>query len=206
MKVLVDGNETRQINADAESVAAVYRETITALAADGRSVVKVLADSSELSNEQQARMLKGDALPQEILAFESEDTKELAGRALAEVETHLGPLRRALSAASEALGRDDRTSAFEALRPALEVWLATVQAVHQVVTLTHIDTDAGDGAEFMRIHERTVDVFGHVQSTFQQEDWVRLNDLLEYELLPLADEWESLVLTLLNTLGPNSRA
>ena len=29
MKILVDGNETREINADAESVAAVYRETIT---------------------------------------------------------------------------------------------------------------------------------------------------------------------------------
>jgi len=120
---------------------------------------------------------------------------------------HFEPLKGALTAASEALGRDERTQAFEALRPALEVWLATSQAVHQVVMIARIETEGeGAGADFIEVHRKTVDVFGEVQATFHQEDWVRLGDLLEYELLPLVDEWSNLVQALQNILRSESQA
>jgi hypothetical protein len=207
MKILVDGRQTREIGGDAAGLAAAYRETITGLAVGGRTVVKVSADGRELSNEQQEEMLSGTVLPRETLAFESEDTRELAANALGEVGRHFDPLRSALSVATQALGRSEGTKAFEALRPALEIWLATSQAVHQVVILTRLDTGGeGIGADFAATHRRTVGVFGEVLSTFQQEDWVRLNDLLEYELLPLVDEWENVVRVLQNSMRSDSQA
>ena len=210
MKILVDGHETREITRDTAGLAAVYRETITQLARDGRTVVKVLSDGRELDNQEQERLLKGEALPEHALSFETEDARQAALQVLVGISPKFEPLRKSLDQAAESLSTGGRNRALKLLQTILDFWLEIMQAVHPVVLLKQMmpwtEPDDPSKDDFAKIHQNTMGFFSEVRTTLQQEDWVRLNDLLEYELLPLVDEWENLVQALQNSMRSDSQA
>jgi len=199
VKILVDGVEVRETGDAAPALA--YREVIAELIARGRTVVSVTLDGRVLGREEQTRVLDGEGQAGGALELTTVGTTELARATLEEVLKHLDVLRSGLHTVGDHLARTERTRALETFRPTLEIWMAVCEAVEKVCVIARIDTETGDDALSLEPpRRRIVDALGEIRSAFEQEDWVKLADLIEYEMLPAADAWETLVAALLSRL------
>lgn len=206
MKVVVDATEVREVDST-EALGLAYRELVGELFEDGRTVVRVSLDAKELSQDELTKLLDGEELGGDALELETVGTLDLTRDTLRQVAGHFDPLRRGLETAVTHLGRDERTQALEAFRPTLQVWLAICETVQKVCVLSGIDVAAGaPEVSLEAAHRRVVKVLGGIQSSFERQDWVKLADQLAHELLPVVDEWESLVRTLLQKLEHDQSA
>lgn len=207
MKVLVDGNELRQVSPDGEPLAQIYRELVGGLFREGRTVVAVTLDGRTLKDDDLTRLLDGEESPGETLDLQTLDTAELSRATLAEISTHLERLREGLKMTVDHLGRAERAKALAALRPTLEIWLAVCEAVQKVCLLSQIELTAErEETTAGTLQESLVGSLGDVQSAIEQEDWVRLADLLEYELMPSVTGWDTLVKAVLDRLQGDVKA
>ena len=106
-----------------------------------------------------------------------------------------------MSQAIELLAGGDRTKALGAFRPTLEIWMAVCEAVQKVCVVAGIDVACDlEGTSVAEEHRKIISALGEIQTTFVQQDWVKLSDLLEYEMLPATKRWEAVVNALLGKI------
>lgn len=207
MKVLVDGKEVREIGPDGPPLADLYRELVGGLFMEGRTVVAVATDGETITEEELTKLLDGESAPPGTMELRTLDTGELTRGTLAEVLKHLDRLRDGLRLTTDHLGRGERAEALGALRPTLEIWLAVCEAVQKVCVLAQVDLTAKMGDTSVgELQQSVVNALGDVQSAIEKEDWVKFADLLEYELLPSVDQWETLVNGLRDKLQTDQKA
>jgi len=198
LNVLVDGKQVREVMPGSESLLEVYGEVVSGLFQSGRTVVGVVLDGRVLSQEEQKRLVDGEQVEAATLEVRTMGIVELASDTLEEVLKHLSPLRESLEKAVRHLGAGERAEALEAFRPTLDIWLAACEAVQKVCLLSGIDPRSDIGSTTVEAaHQKVVTTLQEVQASFEQQDWVRLSDVLEYEMLPIVAEWEALVKSLL---------
>jgi len=192
VKLVVDGEEVR--DAPAGTLAATFGEVVGELLSE---VISVALDGRVLDRDDQTRVLDEEQSAGEELALTTVSTAELARATLDEVLKHLDVLRDGLRKAVDHLGRGERIQALECFRPTLEIWMAICEAVQKVCVIVDVHEVGGDGEpDIAAEHGKIVAALGEIQSAFEQQDWVKLSDLLEYEMLPAADAWEGVVRTL----------
>ena len=174
---------------------------------DGRTVVAVAIDGETITDDELTKLLDSESAPPETMDLQTLDTRELTRGTLTEVLKHLDRLRDGLGLAIEHLGRGERAEALGALRPTLEIWLAVCEAVQKVCVLAQVGMTAKmDDTSVAQLQNAVVNALGDVQSAIEQEDWVKFADLLEYELLPSVDQWETLVNTLRDRIQTDQKA
>jgi len=206
VKILVDGEAAANPTAGGEPLVELYRRAVAELLAQGRTVVSTSVDGRILVEDELTKVLDGES-DGEALNLQTVATAELAGSTLKEVAKHVARLREGLRRAVDRLGADDRTGALEAFRPTLEMWMAVCEAVQKVCIVIGHDVAADlDGTSVADEHRKIVDALGEIQSAFEQQDWVKLGDLLEYEMLPATDRWEAVVNRLLHKVQADGRA
>ena len=207
VRLLVDGNEVRHVPADGPPLAQVYRELVGGLFLDGRAVVAVTLDGRTLEDDELTTLLDGEQGGSQTMDLKTVDTGELSRSTLTEVTRHLDHLHDGLKLTVDHLGRGERGEGLGALRPTLEIWLAVCEAVQKVCVLQQIDVaDELDDAGVGGLQQSLLRSLTDIQSAVEQEDWVRLGDLLEYELLPSVVRWKTLVNALLDRLKPDRKA
>jgi len=206
VRILVDGEAADEAVAGGEALTEVYLRVVGELAARGRTVVGVSLDGRTLTQEDQTKVLDGETLG-EALDLRTVSTRELATATLGEVAKHVDRARKGLRTAVERLGAGDRTEALAAFQPTLEIWMAVCEAVQKVCIVSDIDITADlAGTSVAGEHGKIVDALGDVQSALAQQDWVKLADVLEYEMLPATERWRTVVTSLLEKLQSDGRA
>ena len=206
MKVVVDGTEVREFVPGGQPLAQVYRELVGRLFLEGRTVVAVVLDGQAITDEELTKLLDAERAPGETMELRTLDTAELSRGTLTEILKHLERLRDGLKLTIDHLGRGKRAMALGALRPTLEVWLAICEAVQKVCVLAQVDlTTKMDDTSVGELQQSVIDTLGDVQCAIEQEDWAAFAELLEHELLPSVDPWETLVIALRHRLETDQK-
>jgi hypothetical protein len=194
MKIIVDGKDERETAPGGAGLGEVYAEVATRLYDGGRTVVGLSIDGRDLTDEEQDKLLAGEDVGGSTLELRTMETRTLACETLSEVEKHCLVLREAIEMTVKLLGRGERPKALEEFKPALELWVAVFEAVIRTCTLVRVDNHEDLGGDTLGAgYARMVKVLNEVQTSLRGQDWVKLADVLEYEVLPVLDQWQKLV-------------
>jgi hypothetical protein len=106
------------------------------------------------------------------------------------------------SSVSELFRRADDAEALELFQDLLDVirdFLGMVGALRDEFSLK-------DNAEFAGCSEELTELFSEMIEVTENEDWILLADLLEYEFMPAADKWKKVIANLREDIREASKA
>lgn len=83
----------------------------------------------------------------------------------------------------------DDAEALELYQDLLEVSRNFIAMVSTLLDNFHLD----ENPEFVEASEELSDLFSEMMDVMENEDWILLSDLLEYEFLPTMDKWKIVI-------------
>ncbi len=175
-------------------------------------ILKLVADKIKSSNVITAVRLNGQFYSEKIphdackvlvrdirtLEIETMSTEEVAWHFLIQSGKQLDLLIENARQVAELFRIADENEANEQYASFLEslrLFLQMVNEVQAILNLNLGDISFQDGTVETKI-EKLSGLIDQMHQVQEDEDWVRLADLLEYELVPLLAEWKSILVLL----------
>jgi len=177
-------------------------------------ILKLMADKIQGNNVITAVRLNGEFYSEKIphdaskvpirdiqtLEIETMSTEEVAWHFLIQSGKQLDRLMENAKQVSELFRVADETEANEQYAIFLESLRLFIQMLNEVQAILNLDLAAipyQNGTIETKVHT-LLGLADQMHKVQEEEDWVMLADLLEYELAPLLEEWKSILSLLQN--------
>ena len=164
----------------------------------GRLVVSVTVNGQTLADADLDRLL---AAPLEVdarIELESGDRRELGAAALREVAERVAEAGQEQVRIAEQLNAGQVTEGVKEVGECLNVWNLCRQTVLQCCGLLGEDltTHQYEGRELSAYLDELVEKLRELRDAFESRDMVLLADVLHYEMPPLCESWNALLIHL----------
>lgn len=160
-----------------------------------RVIVGISCDGRPVEAERLDSLLDEQAEQFHRVEFNTCRTATLAGAALGQAAEVLGQLCNSQTTAAELLHKGQHERAIEILQTTFAGWNQVQQAVaksSQLLNWSLDDMTLGD-EPISATFQKLADVLGEVRQALENQDYVLLADLLQYEFGPLAARWQQLL-------------
>ena len=196
-KILVDGHPEALDISPGATVASVFELVRERIVTRGRVIVEIIL------NEQQS-LTWGDGNPSWALAFGPDfvlslhcDTPlRLSTSLLEQAITTLPAIAEQHRAAAVTLRGDDQPAGIEQMLAVVPWWQDLQRLFANICSLLQIDLQTPEwqslNEQLASALERLSEQLGELREAADIGDFVLLADLMEYELAPLAEEWQDL--------------
>ncbi|MHC5022610.1 MAG: hypothetical protein ACYTGG_01690 [Planctomycetota bacterium] len=194
MQIILD---QRACDLDASSVGEAIAGAAALAEQDGRMIVDIYVDGTRWTEEDLAAASRAEDRADEVRLV-SADRCELAHDVFADAAVALGEASDLQRAAAELFQADDTVTGMQKLETAIGIWMSVSRAVELGASVTGADLEtirAGDQPATSVVNglaNRLKDLFAAMES----QDHVRLADILLYEMTPVVDGWQELLVTL----------
>lgn len=111
---------------------------------------------------------------------------EMASQIVAELFKVTSSMRLAATQASESLRRGDDADAFETINNMTDV----IRNFLNMIFCFQSDFNAPVTNEYLALAEKYNQILMEVNEAMENEDWILVADLLEFEVAPLCSEWD----------------
>ncbi len=165
------------------------------LSDNDRMIVSIACDQKELSEHEIDEVLGREITGYQRLHFTTATVPELATGAMQTAMTILSATRTKQTEAIELLSKDRNEEAINILSECVTGWVQTHDAVVKTVSLVGLNIDdlTHDGKNVVAILNEVAHHLTQLKECLAAGDYVLLNDLLQYEIVPWFDQWEGMV-------------
>ncbi|NQU76156.1 MAG: hypothetical protein HQ546_07585 [Planctomycetes bacterium] len=192
MEVYADGEAVRDQALEGKTVGGLL-DWIRRGDAD-RFVVAVRIDGREVADGELEAVL---ALPLDgcgRLDVETTSARILAASALAQAADVLEEAREHHSAVGELLASSKQVEAMDRLTACFDAWNSAEQALRQASRVAGLNLDADEGPSSPGVLiEKLRGCLNEIQQGLKIRDYVAVADLVEYEMLPVIDDWQAML-------------
>ena len=194
MEVMVDGKPYAEELAGA-NLQEVLNDLMSRALGDEHTLTEVRVNGRPY---QEAELGPAEKVPREAiqrLEVETIPARELALHFLSHADDYLGPIMAAVSQVAELFRVSDEVEASEAYLGTLEslqLFLQVLGSSRQVLGLDFAAV-SHEGVSAAERLERLSALVGELLAAQEQEDWVLLADILQYDLNPELAAWQRLI-------------
>jgi len=206
MLISIDGQEYPNLPGEGRTLGQVLDEVKDVVAERGKIIVGIECDGQEVPPDQVDQSLTEHADKYWQINFQTVVPATLAAEVLKAARNTLRQIDRDSQVVAERLNQSQIKEAMEVMGSLFGFWSDVYRAVFHTMQLLKIEAEgielANGTADMImsRLHQQLRDV----KTTLENRDYVQLADLLSYELIPLATEWQKLVDILLGKLTENT--
>jgi len=175
-----------------------FRELINSLSGDlikDKFITRLILDGEEYTQEElETRSFKGR--DEELLEIETTTPEDMKKRGFDLLEEYMTQIVPQMEKASELLRVADEFEANQFYATCLEDLKLLIQLIEDIESVLHMD--------FAEVHfrgtpirervERLSSLIKEMLSSQKDNDWIMLADLIEYELIPLLEEWKEIMM------------
>ncbi len=165
------------------------------LSHNDRMIVTIACDHIEISEHEIDGVLGREIARYQRLDFTTAAVSELATGAMQAAMTLLSATRTKQTEAIELLSKDRNEEAINALSECITGWVQTHDTVIKTVSLIGLNIDdlTHDGKNVVAILNEVAHHLTQLKECLAGGDYVLLNDLLQYEIVPWFHQWEGMV-------------
>lgn len=198
MKVYLD-NQPYDLSESPETVQDLVGVIRPELAEQSRMIVTIQCDQQIVPDENIDKVLQRPAGDFERIDFATASIPQLAGDALQAALQMLGETRARQAEIVELLSAENIEKAIDVLSGCIESWAAAHASVVNTIVLLEINIDdlAHEGTSVLEILAQITHHLNELKACLTARDYVLLNDLMEYEIIPSFGQWEGMIKTLL---------
>ena len=175
-----------------------FRELINSLSGDlikDKFITRLILDGEEYTQEElETRSFK--ERDEELLEIETTTPEDMKKRGFDLLEEYMTQIVPQMEKASELLRVADEFEANQFYATCLEDLKLLIQLIEDIESVLHMD--------FAEVHfcgtpirervERLSSLIQEMLSSQKDNDWIMLADLIEYELIPLLEEWKEIMM------------
>ncbi|NLX03866.1 MAG: hypothetical protein GXY33_01850 [Phycisphaerae bacterium] len=203
MLISIDGEQQTEVTGEGRTLGEVLEAVRGHLAGSGRMIVSIECDGQVVPPEQVEQALGEQADKYWQIDFHTSAPAKLAGEALGATGELLNRVEELNELSAGMLTQGRVREAMEHLGQLFGAWNDVYRGVHNTLKLLGIDaesveTPSGNAGTAMN---RLMEQLQGVKSALENQDFTQLADLLNYELAPLAKEWQGIVEALLERLA-----
>ncbi len=116
----------------------------------------------------------------------SEDPRRLAHKVLYDIAGYLPKIQNALVETSSLIQSRKETEGLELLEQVTSTWAELYHGLQSALTVTGLDLNSisVEGQTFLQINESVHDFLDEVSGLIQEQQFLELSDILEYEIAP----------------------
>lgn len=186
--IIVDGRQNERKISNFANLEEILADVMQDEQLAGRVITDVIVDDENFSEiyPHQAEDMSCDNISKVEIRSEAMDklAVEMAGE-MHKVATLMGNGARNIG---KLFRENKNTDALELLQDLLDV----TRDFMGLITKLRDQYLGGADDEFMRKTETLSDLLSEMSEVMENEDWILLSDLLEYELAPLCDDWRAI--------------
>jgi len=199
MIVTLDGCQVDMDASQSTTIEDCLRQVEEGICRTGRVVTQILVDEHDIDVERVDLTRSLETVAR--LTVNSAEPKKLALEALQEAVKLLSVLVKSLGDVAMGLQQGKYGEALAQLPDQVEAmqWFLTViRGARQVLGVNLSEPIAGRRPE--ELSTRLVDASGQMMEALENQDWVMLADALEYEVVPILEDWLLVVPAILQGL------
>ena len=165
------------------------------LSDNDRMIVTIACDQKEIPEHEIDEVLSREIAAYRRLDFTTATVPELATGAMQTAMTILSATRTKQTEAIELLSKDRNEEAINVLSECITGWVQTHDTVVKTVSLVGLNIDdlTHDGKNVVASLNEVAHHWTQLKECLAAGDYVLLNDLLQYEIVPWFDQWEGMV-------------
>lgn len=162
-------------------------------------ITKLKLNGKELTKEELQNYPVTDDKPS-LLEIEAESLKEIKKRGFLLLEEYSDKIIPQIERTSELLRVEDECEANEFYARCLEDLGLLIKLIEDVGNVSRLDFGKVTflDAPIQERIDRFSFIIKEMVSSQENDDWIMLADLLEYELIPLLDEWKEIIHFIIN--------
>lgn len=172
---------------------------------DGRMIVDIYVDGARWTEDELSEAARVEARAGEVRLV-SADRSELARDVFADAAIALGEAGELQRAAAELFQSDQPAAGMQKLETAIGIWMSISRAVELGASVTSADMAtlrAGDQPA-ATVLNGLVDRLKGLFAAMEEQDHVRLADILLHEMSPVVDGWQKLLVALQQHVQPDA--
>ena len=194
--ISVDGRETGIDISKFQNLEEILTSIMNAGALDGRVVTDVLVNNEPFSEIYPHQAEDIEAAEIESVEVKSVPRVEMAFAITNELDKVVRLMDKGARRVAELFRQADDAEALEVYQDLLEV---TRDFLHMIGILRE-DTRPQEDEAFNKASEEISSLFTEMTEVLENEDWILLADLLEYEFIPAITRWKTVVAVLRDNL------
>ena len=165
------------------------------LSDNDRMIVTIACDHKEIPEHEIDEVLSREIAAYRRLDFTTATVPELATGAMQTAMSILSATRAKQTETIELLSKDRNEEAIGVLSECITGWVQTHDTVIKTVSLVGLNIDdlTHDGRNVVAILNEVAHHLTQLKECLAAGDYVLLNDLLQYEIVPWFDQWEGMV-------------
>lgn len=173
------------------------------LAQNNKMVVSIRCDNEDVPDTQVDEILKRRVDAVGRLDLITASIPHLALGALDEALNVLRDTRQQQTQIVDALSRDDAQQALELLGQCAAAWSLAHDSVLKTVQLLGLNLEGMtyNGAPLLDILNTVNGHLSQLKECLQARDFVLLNDLMQYDIVPHFDQWEGMIKTVAEAIS-----
>lgn len=190
MDVNVDGKSGFALQGEPKDVLSAVAAVSDFLRSQGRAVLCVRADGTEIPSDKLVETLEDKPLADVgLLEIQSADIATLVTDILSELREAVTELPKACHQLAEVFHGDTPEEGFEPFHHLADIWVSVKQREALIIGATAMnDSDLVIGEKKIEDHHTELNQFlDECAEALEKNDCVTLGDLLEYELAPRAE-------------------
>jgi ABC-type uncharacterized transport system permease subunit len=195
MEILVDNEPYCPRDPLPVSIAQLIAQIKPELSRSDRMIVTISCDQHELVENEIDEVLSRNISDYQRLEFATATVQELATGAMQSAMSILSATRAKQTEAIELLSEDRNEEAISVLSECITGWVQTHDTVVKTISLLglNIDNLTNDGKSVIDVLNEVAHHLTQLKECLAAGDYVLLNDLLQYEIVPWFDQWEGMI-------------
>jgi hypothetical protein len=194
MEILLDQQNTAIEESSVNNLEEILVKVMSDLIRPGQVITTVKLNGEVYSEENPHDAVRISLSDIETLEIHTMATDEIAWRFLDSGVEQVDMIIQGAQKISELFRIADETEANEQYADFLESLRLFLQMVAEVKAILNLDlASAFKGRTVEDRVEKLSEMMDQMLHVQEEEDWIMLADLLEYELIPLLEEWKSIL-------------
>lgn len=195
MTISIDGQENKQLETTGRTIGDVLNEAKKMLADSGRIIVSIVCDGETILPDQITQTSAEPVEKYVSVDFQTVEPDELVRSSLATCKDFITTIQRDLAEVVNNLRQSRVQDAMVKIGPIFALLNQTHRGIFNVFKL--MDTDPGSIELSWGTAEQLltglVDHLQQIKQALQNNDYVQLADLFEYELGTMLERWQELI-------------
>ena len=165
---------------------AVFQRVTEELRGRNRVICEVFIDGAQQGSWDDPKIAERKVGDCRLMRLVSEEPRRLAQKVLYEIAGYMPKIKNALVECSTRLQSRKETEGMELLEEITATWVELYQGLQSALTVTGLDYDSVSvqGNTFLQINEEIHQYLEEVADLVQNQQFLELSDILEYEIAP----------------------
>ena len=195
MAISIDGQENKQLETTGRTIGDVLNEARTILNADGKIIVSIVCDGETIEPDQLTETMAQPVEQYSTIDFQTAAPDELIRSSLATCRDFIVTIRQDLAEVVDGFRQSRVQEAMARMGPIFALLNQTHRGIFGVFKLMDLEPASVElsWGTAEQLLTGLVDHLQQIKQSIENNDYVQLADLLEYEMGTMLERWQELI-------------